>query len=149
MNIQQLYQQVIISHNKSPKNFGKLDHYTHMAEGYNPLCGDHFTVYINIKDGIIDAISFEGEGCAISKASASLMTQGLKGKTLEEADTLFNAFHDMITGKIEVEANQLPLKKLTVFTGVRKYPSRIKCAALAWHTFKSATKGNKNLEVNE
>jgi len=134
-----LYQQVIIDHTKSPRNFGKLDCCNHDAEGYNPLCGDQLHVYLQINDeNIIENIKFEGQGCSISTASASLMTESLKGKTTEEFHALFEAFQKMATADLSEEADQEVLGKLAVLSGVKEFPSRIKCATLCWHTVKSA-----------
>lgn len=138
--LKELYQQVILDHNKSPRNFHKLEDATNEAEGYNPLCGDQLNVYLKIKDNKIEDISFVGHGCAISKASASLMTSILKGKTIEEAEEIFNKFHELITGQLDLENHSDELGKLAVFYGVREFPSRIKCASLPWHTFISALK---------
>ncbi len=137
-----LYQQVIIDHTKAPRNFKKLDPCSHDAEGYNPLCGDQLHVYVNINDDqVIEDVSFEGQGCSISTASASLMTEGLKGKTLQEFQALFDAFQHMATADLSEEPNQEVLGKLAVLAGVKEFPSRIKCATLCWHTVKSAIEG--------
>ena len=136
MSDQQLYQAVILEHNKKPRNFGELEEATHKAEGFNPLCGDRFNVYMSVDgSGKIETVKFEGHGCAISKASASLMTDALKGKTTQEAEALFENFHNMVTGKSE---NADSLGKLRIFSTVSRFPSRVKCAALAWHTMKGA-----------
>ena len=133
----ELYQQTILEHNRHPRNFKKLEGATHVAEGYNPLCGDHLHVYMKIKDNVIEEAAFEGSGCAISKASASMMTTALKGKTLQEAKELFAEFHDLVVGKLKPEEpNQLG--KLAVFSGIWQYPSRVKCASLGWHTMHGA-----------
>lgn len=142
--LRELYQQVILDHNKSPRNFKILDHSTQDAEGYNPLCGDNLHVYLDVEDGIIKDVSFQGSGCAISKASASLMTSLLKGKTKEEAERLFNKFHDLVTGKLGENPDIDELGKLAVFTGVQEFPVRVKCASLAWHTMIAAL--NKQTE---
>jgi len=134
-----LYQQVIIDHTKSPRNFGKLDPCNHDAEGYNPLCGDQLHVYLQVNEqGVIEDIKFEGQGCSISTASASLMTEILKGKSLADFERLFDAFHDMATADLSEEPDQEVLGKLAVLAGVKEFPSRIKCATLCWHTLKSA-----------
>ncbi len=138
--LRELYQQIILDHNKSPKNFKKLETANHSAEGYNPLCGDRIDIYLNIQDGIISDVSFQGSGCAISKASASLMTTILKGKTVEEAQSLFEKFHELVTGKLEAANLNEELGKLIVFAGVKEFPARVKCASLAWHTMISALK---------
>ncbi|MDQ6974576.1 MAG: SUF system NifU family Fe-S cluster assembly protein [Mariprofundaceae bacterium] len=134
-----LYQQVIIDHTKSPRNFGKLEPCNHDAEGYNPLCGDQLHVYLQVNaEKIIEDIRFEGQGCSISTASASLMTQALKGKTLSEFKDLFDAFQAMATADMGTPPNEAVLGKLAVLAGVKEFPSRIKCATLCWHTVKSA-----------
>ncbi|MBI4667005.1 MAG: SUF system NifU family Fe-S cluster assembly protein [Nitrospinae bacterium] len=129
-----LYQQVILDHNRKPKNFHELAEATHHCEGYNPLCGDRLSVYVRLNaDGVIDEVSFTGSGCAISKASASMMTASVKGKTEDEARRMFGQFHGMTLGEAAPPGGWSLLGKLTIFDGVRKYPSRIKCATLAWH----------------
>ncbi len=138
--LKELYQQVILDHNKSPRNFKKLDSPTNFAEGYNPLCGDKINIYLKVENGIITDVSFEGSGCAISKASASLMTSIVKGMSEKEATKLFEKFHDLVTGKLDDEQAIAELGKLAVFAGVRDFPSRVKCASLAWHTLQSALK---------
>jgi nitrogen fixation NifU-like protein len=142
MNISdELYQQTILDYNRSPRNFRKMDDATHVAHGLNPLCGDDYWVYLKVgDDGIIQEVSFDGHGCAISKASASMMTQELIGKTLDEAQALFEKFHHMVTDGRETPAD---LGKLNVFSGVWKFPERVKCAALAWRAMESAIKGKK------
>lgn len=136
-NLQELYQEVIIDHGTKPRNSGKLENCSHHAEGYNPLCGDELTLYLDIDDnGVINAVKFEGEGCAISTASASLMSQFLKGKTVAEAETAMHEFTDMVTNSPDAEHQNLG--KLTILAGVNKYPSRVKCASLAWHTLLAA-----------
>ncbi len=136
--LKELYQQVILDHNKSPRNFRKMDNASSKAEGYNPLCGDHIDVYVLVEDDIVKDVSFKGEGCAISKASASVMTSMLKGKTKEEAEKLFNKFHDLVTGKLGNDLDTDELGKLAVFAGVQEFPVRVKCASLAWHTLMNA-----------
>jgi len=136
--LKELYQQVILDHNKSPRNYGKPEAYNHFAEGYNPLCGDHVDVYIKVENGIVQDVRFEGSGCAISKSSASLMTSIVKGKSVEEAEKLFDNFHDLVTGKLTDDSKISELGKLAVFQGVRDFPARAKCASLPWHTMKSA-----------
>jgi len=140
-DLKQLYQEVILDHNKNPRNFGILDQFTHKAEGYNPLCGDRYTLYLIIQDGIVTDVSFEGAGCAISKSSASLMTSSLKGATLPEAQQLFDNFHRMLTE--EISSEDLPGKscKFIALQGVKSFPTRIKCATLVWHTLKTALEG--------
>lgn len=138
--LKELYQQVILDHNKSPRNYRTIENATEHAEGYNPLCGDHIDIYLVTEDGIIKDVSFKGQGCAISKASASLMTSMLKGKTRAEAEKLFERFHDLVTGKLGDNPDINDLGKLAVFAGVREFPVRVKCASLAWHTMINALK---------
>jgi nitrogen fixation NifU-like protein len=134
-----LYQQVIIDHTKAPRNFGKLEPCNHDAEGFNPLCGDQLHVYLQINaDNIIEDMKFEGQGCSISTASASLMTEALKGKSVEDFEKMFTAFHDMATADMDAEVDEETLGKLAVLAGVKEFPSRIKCATLCWHTVKAA-----------
>jgi nitrogen fixation NifU-like protein len=133
--LRDLYQEVILDHNKRPRNFQVLDPCSHHADGYNPLCGDKVTVYLDIQDGIIQDIAFQGSGCAISTASASLMTEALKGRPVVEVEPLFEDFHEAVTGVTEPSPR---LGKLTILAGVRDYPARVKCATLAWHTLHAA-----------
>jgi nitrogen fixation NifU-like protein len=133
-----LYQQVILEHNKKPRNFGKLEGSTHQSEGYNPLCGDHIWVYLKLENGLIADIKFEGQGCAICKASSSLMTTSVKGKTIEEAKHLFSEFHSMVKGELHPDRDPNSLGKLAMFSNIWQYPSRVKCAALAWHAMRGA-----------
>jgi nitrogen fixation NifU-like protein len=136
-DLRDLYQEIILDHNRNPRNFKKLEGADRTAEGYNPLCGDHYTVYLNLDGDKIREVTFHGTGCAISKASASVMTNQLKGKNREEAERLFEGFRDMVTGKLpEEDADKLG--KLAAFNGVKEHPSRIKCAILAWHAVHSA-----------
>jgi nitrogen fixation NifU-like protein len=132
-----LYQEIILEHNKKPRNFRKLDDATRTLEGYNPLCGDHYTLYLKIENDMVVDISFEGAGCAISKASASVMTTMLKGKTNEEAHRLFETFHKLVTGEL-TDISFETLGKLAAFAGVSEFPARVKCASLAWHTMRNA-----------
>jgi nitrogen fixation protein NifU and related proteins len=141
--LSELYQQVILDHNKKPRNFHKMEAANRKAEGYNPLCGDQLMVYLDLEDDVVKDISFEGSGCAISKAAASMMTQALKGKTLQEAETLFQEFHRMVTGELNEEAEPNHLGRLTIFSGVRDFPARVKCATLSWHTMHAALKGEE------
>ena len=138
--LKELYQQVILDHNKNPRNFRKIENANHFAEGYNPLCGDRLNIYVELEGGTIKDISFQGSGCAISKASASLMSSIVKGLPVEEAERLFEKFQAVITGKITDEENIGELGKLAVFAGVKEFPSRVKCASLAWHTMIAAFK---------
>ena len=139
--LRDLYQEMILDHGKRPRNFGELPGANRHAEGYNPLCGDRETVYLKVEGDVLEDVRFTGAGCAISTASASMMTEGLKGKTRPEADALFAKFHDLLTGETKAGPGGLPLGKLTVFSGVREYPVRIKCATLPWHTLKAALNG--------
>ena len=136
--LSELYQAVILDHNKKPRNFHKLENANRRAEGYNPLCGDQLNVYLHLEDDQVKEVSFEGSGCAISKASASMMTQAVKGKNKQEAETLFNEFHRMAMGELDVETEPNHLGKLTIFAGVRDFPARVKCATLSWHTMHAA-----------
>jgi nitrogen fixation NifU-like protein len=138
MDLRDLYQEIIIDHNKNPRNHRVIDDATSSSQGFNPLCGDKLTVYLAIKNNIIDDISFVGCGCAISQASASLMTEALKHKTVEKAHELFLQFHHMTTKDNEISFEVMD--KLTVLAGVREFPARVKCATLAWHTFDCALK---------
>ena len=139
-----LYQQVILDHNRRPRNYGKLEGANRQAEGFNPICGDHLTLYVRLNGDVIDDLRFEGEGCAISKASASLMTEGLKGKTTADAEALFQRMHELLTGTADVEAQAAELGKLAVFSGVREFPARVKCASLSWHALHSALEGDES-----
>jgi nitrogen fixation NifU-like protein len=134
--LRDLYQEVILDHNRRPRNFGTLPEANRSAEGHNPLCGDRVTVYLRVADGRVQDISFQGAGCAISTASASLMTEALRGKTVEEAHALFHGFHNLVTRGRDGDLEDLG--KLKVFEGVREFPIRVKCATLAWHTFEAA-----------
>ena len=144
--LRDLYQEVILDHNKSPRNFKKLETANRTAEGYNPLCGDKIDIFIDVENGVVKDISFQGSGCAISKASASLMSTIVKGKTVEEAKSLFEKFHNLITGKLDENASIEELGKLAVLAGVKEFPVRVKCASLAWHTMLTALK-NENKTV--
>jgi nitrogen fixation protein NifU and related proteins len=135
-DLRDLYQEVILDHNRRPRNFGPLAAANHQAEGDNPLCGDKVSVLLDVEDGRIQDIAFQGVGCAISMASASLMTEALKGQTVEEARRLFHVFHDLLTTGAGESSPELG--KLAVFTGVREFPMRVKCATLAWHTLLAA-----------
>lgn len=136
--LSELYQQVILDHNKKPRNFHKLENANRSAEGYNPLCGDQLNVYLQIEGDQVKEVSFEGSGCAISKAAASMMTQAVKGKSTQEAEILFDEFHRMVTGNLNEEIEPHHLGRLTIFAGVRDFPVRVKCASLAWHTMHAA-----------
>ena len=147
--LRELYQQVILDHNKNPRNFKKLDKANHIAEGYNPLCGDKINLYLIIEDDVVKDVSFQGSGCAISKASASLMSSIVKGKNKVEAEKLFEKFHDLVTGKLTDETEIEELGKLAVFAGVKDFPARVKCASLAWHTLMSALQDEKSFVSTE
>jgi len=136
--LSELYQQVILDHNKKPRNFRKMEDATNSAEGHNPLCGDQLTVYLDLENGSVEDVSFEGSGCAISKASASMMTQAVKGKSKEQAEELFKEFHSMVTGELDEENTENHLGNLKIFAGVRDFPVRVKCASLPWHTMHAA-----------
>lgn len=134
-----LYQEVILDHNRRPHNFRTIEEATRKREGFNPLCGDRLTLYVKLDGDVIADVAFQGTGCAISKASASLMTDALKGKTVDEARVLFDRFHEMVTSSPETPPADLG--KLSVLAGVREFPTRVKCASLAWHTMKAAVAG--------
>ena len=138
-DLRELYQTVILDHNKSPRNFGVLEDANRQADGFNPICGDKLTVFLSLgDDNRIDDVSFEGRGCAISTASASLMTEFAKGKTVDEVEEAFNRFRELCTGNSSETVSAPELGKLAVFSGVREYPMRVKCATLAWHTLRAA-----------
>ncbi len=146
-DLRDLYQEVILDHNRSPRNFGPLEGADLQADGHNPLCGDQLSIAVKVEDGVLTDVRFEGSGCAISKASASLMTEGVKGKSLDEARAIFEQFHRLVTDQ---EAPVDPsLGKLAVFAGVRDYPARVKCAILAWHTLRAAVDDNHDIVSTE
>ncbi len=147
--IKELYQQIILDHNKNPKNYGQLENYNYTSEGYNPLCGDRLNVYLQIEDDKIRDIHFVGSGCAISKASASVMTTVLKGKTIAEAREIFKKFQDLITSNSEVQPDFDKYGKLAVFAGVREFPTRVKCASLGWHTVLAAIEDKDEVVTTE
>lgn len=140
-DLRELYQEVILDHNRRPRNFQKLEGANRTAEGYNPLCGDQLTVYLHLEDGAIREISFQGSGCAISKASASMMTATVKGKTVAEAEGVFETFHKMVTADLSTTFDPSEMGKLAAFAGVREFPVRVKCATLPWHTLHAALEG--------
>ncbi len=146
-DLQDLYQEVIVDHNRSPRNFGKLENANHVLEGFNPLCGDKLTLYLNTDNQKINGISFDGSGCAISVASASLMTEALKGKSLTEAETIFEQFHDLVTTDNELDLETFG--KLAALAGVREYPARVKCATLCWHTLHGVLQGEETPVTTE
>ena len=137
-DLNELYQSVILDHNRSPRNFREIEGTQHHADGHNPLCGDRLTVWVELDGDIITDTSFKGDGCAISKASASLMTQAVKGKTVEEAQSMFASFKDLVTGQATPQASKDTLGKLILFAGVSEFPVRVKCASLSWHTLNAA-----------
>ena len=143
-----LYQEILLEHNSKPRNFRKLEEANQTSEGYNPLCGDQITLYLKVVDGVIDDVGFQGTGCAISRASASMMTQSIKGQSVDKAEEIFDAFHHMITtpgGELDYDA----LGDLETLSGVNEFPTRIKCAVLAWHTMKAALAGETNEVTTE
>jgi len=142
-DLRDLYQEVVFDHNRNPRNFRVIEDADRTIEGFNPLCGDRITLYIKLDGDRITDVSFQGQGCAISTASASLMTEIVKGKTIQEAEKLFQAFHKIVTGQDD-DLKLEELGKLAVLAGVRQYPSRIKCATLAWHSLESALKGEQS-----
>lgn len=146
LDLRELYQEVILDHNKRPRNKGRLDDATNEAEGHNPLCGDQVHVTIHTENGLIDQIAFEGQGCAISTASASLMTVAVKGKTLEEAEAIFREFQTMVTSPNSEELHE-ELGEMVALAGVRDYPVRIKCAILPWHTLHAALVGERQVST--
>jgi len=144
-----LYQELILDHNRRPRNYGALADANHTAKGYNPLCGDKLTIYAKVDGDRIAGLMFEGSGCAISKASASLLTDALKGKTLAEADALFARVHAMLTAPMDQAIDVESMGKLAVLSGVREFPVRVKCASLAWHTLKAALEGTSEIAKTE
>ena len=148
-DFRELYQETILDHNKNPRNYRAMPDATHHLEGFNPLCGDRLHLYLRVESGLIKDASFEGQGCAISKSSASLMTASVKGKTIEEAEALFNRFHELVTSDINSSPDTKALGKLAVFAGVREFPARIKCAILPWHTFHAVLTNQKDAVSTE
>src|SRR5215212_10799814 len=142
-DLRELYQQVILDHNKNPRNFREMADATRHVDGYNPLCGDHYTVYVKTDGDNIAEVSFTGNGCAISKASASVMSSTVKGKSKDEAEKLFDTFHRLVTGDMS-GLSAADLGRLAAFSGVSEFPARVKCATLAWHTLKSALEGQED-----
>ena len=140
---QELYQEIVMDHNRRPRNFGSMTDSTATSEGFNPLCGDQITLFLKVSEDIVEEISFEGVGCAISKSSASMMTEGVKGKSVEEALTVFEAFREMITAKSDGSKDSEILGDLEILKGVAQYPTRIKCATLSWHTLQAALQGTE------
>jgi nitrogen fixation NifU-like protein len=148
-DLRDLYQEVILDHSKQPRNFKALRNANRSAEGYNPLCGDRETVYVSLEGDVLKDVGFQGAGCAISTASASMMTERVKGMTKEQAEALFEKFHDLITSADGPKPGGPPLEKLEVFSGVREYPVRVKCATLPWHTLKAALAGEQQTVSTE
>ncbi|MBK6749481.1 MAG: SUF system NifU family Fe-S cluster assembly protein [Acidobacteria bacterium] len=136
-----LYQEVILEHNKNPRNFREIADADQYADGKNPLCGDALRVYVSLDGDTVTDVAFKGSGCAISKASASMMTQAVKGKTKAEAEHIFDEFHKMVTGDLDIETDENDLGKLKIFAGVLEFPARVKCASLSWHTLNAALRG--------
>ena len=147
-DLRDIYQEVILEHAKSPRNFHALEKPTVKAEGYNPLCGDRCTMYVALQGDVIEEIGFQGSGCAISRASASMMTQSLKGKTVSEAEDLFHRFVGLATGQ-DGNGNHAAFGKLAAFAGVAEFPARVKCATLAWHTLRAALRGDREPVTTE
>ncbi len=143
-NSQELYQEIVMDHNRRPRNFGSMIDSTATSEGFNPLCGDQITLFVKVSEDIVEDISFEGVGCAISKSSASMMTEEIKGKSVEEALTVFQAFREMITAKSDGFKDSEILGDLEILKGVAQYPTRIKCATLSWHTLQAALQGTES-----
>ncbi len=148
-DLRELYQDVILDHGKNPRNFHAMQEANHQADGHNPLCGDRLTVFIRIENDRIAEVSFQGSGCAISVASASVMSQTLEGKTLDEAEATFQGFHDLVTGSAAAEDALPRLGKLAVFSGVSRFPVRVKCATLPWHTLRAALASNRKTVSTE
>ncbi|MBA4122838.1 MAG: SUF system NifU family Fe-S cluster assembly protein [Acidobacteria bacterium] len=142
-----LYQEVILDHNKNPRNFREIETANFKADGYNPLCGDQLKVFLEVEDERVKDVSFVGSGCAISKASASMMTQVVKGKSKEEAEKMFDEFHRMVLGELDEETEENNLGKLKIFAGVREFPARVKCASLSWHTMNAALHGEEEVST--
>ena len=141
--LSELYQDTILEHNKNPRNFREIEGAQYTADGNNPLCGDALRVYVTMDGDKVSDVAFKGSGCAISKASASMMTQTVKGKTKEEAETLFDEFHRMVTGGLDADVDENHLGKLKIFAGVLEFPARVKCASLSWHTLNAALHGEE------
>ncbi len=148
-DLRELYQELIVDHSKRPRNFGKPENFNYCAKGFNPLCGDKLNLFLQVEDGVIRDAKFEGSGCAISTASASLMTETLKGQTLQQADALFHTFHYMLTGPKDSQNAGAGMGKLAVFAGVNEFPARVKCATLAWHTLRNALHGGEQVATTE
>jgi nitrogen fixation NifU-like protein len=148
-DLRELYQTTILDHNKQPRNFRVPEGANRRADGHNPLCGDRVAVHLRLADGVVEDVGFQGAGCAISTASASLMTQAVKGKSTAEVQKLFDAFHELLTGDPHQEVDAERVGKLAVFAGVREYPVRVKCATLPWHTLHAALEGGREMVKTE
>lgn len=148
-DLSELYQQVILDHNKKPRNFRVMENANRHQEGYNPLCGDQLTLYLAMDGETITDVAFQGQGCAISKASASMMTAAVKGKSKAEAETMFDEFHRMVKGELDPETTEHHLGRLTILSGVREFPARVKCASLSWHTLHAALAGEDEIVSTE
>ncbi len=148
-DLRSLYQEIILEHNKNPRNFRAMEDPDVSVEGYNPLCGDHYTVYLKLEGDVVKDVSFKGSGCAISKASASVMSTMVKGKTKQEAEALFERFHDLVTGKPGQSAGLDDIGSLAAFAGVSEFPARVKCASLAWHTLHGALENKQEAITTE
>ncbi|MGE0173841.1 MAG: Fe-S cluster assembly sulfur transfer protein SufU [Oligoflexales bacterium] len=144
---QELYQQIILEHNKKPRNFGKMENATYISEGFNPLCGDHFWIYLKMDGNKIADVSFEGSGCAISKASASMMTMQLKDQTIEHAEDIIKNFQGLVKGELSAADAKEKLGRLSIFSNIWQYPSRVKCAVLAWHAASGAFQNKKTVST--
>ena len=147
-DLRDLYQQIILDHNRSPRNYRELPNATKRVDGYNPLCGDHYTIFVELDGNVIKEITFTGNGCAISKSSASVMTTSVKGKRTEDAEKLFDTFHKLVTGEA-AGLSEAELGRLAAFSGVSEFPARVKCATLAWHTLHSALQGEQEVVTTE
>ncbi|HEY6842840.1 MAG TPA: SUF system NifU family Fe-S cluster assembly protein [Thermoanaerobaculia bacterium] len=147
-DLRDLYQQIILDHNRNPRNYRELADATKRVDGYNPLCGDHYTVFISLDGDVIKEVTFTGNGCAISKSSASVMTTAVKGKRTEEAEKLFDIFHKLVTGE-PAGLSEAELGRLAAFSGVSEFPARVKCAMLPWHTMHSALQGEQEVVTTE
>jgi nitrogen fixation NifU-like protein len=145
--VNDLYQEVILEHNKNPRNFREIPEADKTADGNNPLCGDALRVYVEMDGDTVKDIAFKGSGCAISKASASMMTQAIKGKSKDEAEVIFDEFHRMVLGELDEESEENHLGKLKIFAGVREFPARVKCASLSWHTLNAALHGEDTVST--
>ena len=145
--LNELYQETILEHNKNPRNFRDIEDADNTADGKNPLCGDALRVYVKMDGDRVADVAFKGSGCAISKASASMMTQTVRGKTKDEAEKLFDEFHKMVTGGLDVETEENHLGKLKIFSGVLEFPARVKCASLSWHTLNAALHGEEEVST--